>query len=850
MQQSIYQIINVNRGMFSFHENALSYFGVAYLLHRKANVSNDIIEYLKGIVISKGDFESRKRIVKECAEKYGHPFACSLLYSIAKGFLAISNKDKDNFVTLIDRFVESFNCIDLTDDTVYKECVESFIDIYNNPAGHNFWSNQPIEVTKLVSFLLRSYEKECIYNPFSGLSSYALDSDTIEYLGQEINSDVADIARIRLDANGKETNVIKFDIDETDSTLMSGNEIDDLLKYTKIDCMVATPPFGLKCSLPSNSPNYYKCIEEKVIKNFLDSECLDTAILVFALKSTSDRRLKGIRQRLIKEDLLDLVIELPKKIFPGTAIGTTIWVLSKNRADIGRDHVTMIDARNLMVDGKLDYKTISNVFNEFNSDEELDALTNLLPYLIGVSKEDIEGNDYSFTPSIYFEKVIVSNNIPEGFEVQKLSKFLKPINHSNHSPAPARKISVKDLSKTPYSCIDLEKLEDYPLQPGSTVHNLDRDLLLTASLGDELKASLYKHNPNIRVALHNYIDAYELIDNSITYEYIISEMWKDYMRRQFVALKPSSHSYTSYDAFLSMEIYVPIANNEYETKMRDRIIDARDEFNRSQIERLGLELEHLKDIRHNEYTRNIRMRKHAISQILNELCPSIDMMINFIKRNDGKMCDSDVISVRSGMTAGEYMGFFRSNLYKLSAMVDKLADDYTEESKGSLEIIPFLREHLDNYTCGTVHFGFQLNIDKEITESLEGEELSSIAVTISDKSLSKVLKNIFVNAVKHGFTDIQRDDYCILIEVGQCKMPNMEDGLCLTISNNGNPLQEGIAADKIYTWGVSSDGTGIGGYEIKGIIEANGGIVDFDSTPNDPNGFYVKYIIKLPINNE
>ena len=38
--------------------------------------------------------------------------------------------------------------------------------------------------------------------------------------------------------------------------------------------------------------------------------------------------------------------------------------------------------------------------------------------------------------------------------------------------------------------------------------------------------------------------------------------------------------------------------------------------------------------------------------------------------------------------------------------------------------------------------------------------------------------------------------------------------------------------------------------EIKGIIEANGGIVDFDSTPNNPSGFFVKYIIKLPIYNE
>ena len=81
-------------------------------------------------------------------------------------------------------------------------------------------------------------------------------------------------------------------------------------------------------------------------------------------------------------------------------------------------------------------------------------------------------------------------------------------------------------------------------------------------------------------------------------------------------------------------------------------------------------------------------------------------------------------------------------------------------------------------------------------------------------------------------------------------MPNMEEGLCITIANNGNPLHADITADKIYTWGVSSDGTGIGGYEIKGLIEVNGGVVDFEANPEEPSGFYVKYIIKLPISNE
>ena len=243
------------------------------------------------------------------------------------------------------------------------------------------------------------------------------------------------------------------------------------------------------------------------------------------------------------------------------------------------------------------------------------------------------------------------------------------------------------------------------------------------------------------------------------------------------------------------------------------------------------------------------MRKHAISQVLNEICPALDMLQICKDRNGGQINDKDIVSERSGMNVKEYFDFLRNSLYKMSDMVDRLADDFTEKEKGSLELLPFLKGYTESYACGTTRFSFLVDCDPNL-EDYTKKLKTTLRVTISEASLSRVLKNVLVNAVKHGFIDESREDYCVKINISLCEVVSGVEGVQISISNNGLPLSNEISSDEIYTWGVSSNGTGIGGYEIKGIIEANGGTVDFEANPKDKSGFYVKYIIKLPIDNE
>lgn len=836
----------------SISDYPLCYFGTLYLHNKGVNVQQRINDALMNIypVVAKkeGAFESWK----------------TWMSSILDEGTILSDLDYMTMVGNISKFPDRISSVELIDDLCslcsdfreyYADMIEYLVEKYLVMSSKE---DQNKSLNQLLESLFKEYKIKSIFNPNSGMGSYALIDGIVEYTGCSSDEIAVTIAKIRLDAHGKDP--IHYAVLEEDPYNLSAYNINSkVCLYDKefqgdrneINCIVST----LDTEYDSNNSEVeytLPMIFHKLVYNYLvDEDWLRYAFLVCPKEVCYDKSFAETRQFIIENNLLELVVELPAEMYPDAPNGYVLVMLSRERGiDRFHTHVTMVDAQTLYTNQKLDQDSIMAYLYEFTSDEELDAVGNFMPYLMAVSKEDITNTDWNILPSKYFDIVNVSNNIPEGFEVKRLSEILKPFDYSNHIQGPVRCISSKNLGKTPYSEINYAELEPYPCsQENYLIHHLDRDLLLcNTRIGDELKATIFKYDEgNGKLSLRE-VSAFELIDESITYEYVVSELWKDYMRMQYVGLKPTSISYV-YDLILSMQILVPVKGDKFESLLRDSIADARDAFNRVQIEKLGLELKHIKDSRHNEYIRNIRMRKHAISQVLNEICPALDMLQICKDRNGGQINDKDIVSERSGMNVKEYFDFLRNSLYKMSDMVDRLADDFTEKEQGTLELLTFLKGYTENYACGTTSFLFALDCDSNLYEYAKKLK-TSLRVTISEASLSRVLKNILVNAVKHGFVDEARVDYCVKINVSLCEISAGVEGVQISISNNGVPLSNQISSDEIFTWGVSSNGTGIGGYEIKGIIEANGGTVDFEANPKDKSGFFVKYIIKLPIDNE
>ena len=98
---------------------------------------------------------------------------------------------------------------------------------------------QPKEITDVVCHILKKYQACHIYNPFSGLASYAIGmNDSFQYYsyyGQDLDERAVLLSRLRLDA---------YDMNRVASV-----ECADVLQFwgkenKSFDTIVATPPFG------------------------------------------------------------------------------------------------------------------------------------------------------------------------------------------------------------------------------------------------------------------------------------------------------------------------------------------------------------------------------------------------------------------------------------------------------------------------------------------------------------------------------------------------------------------------------------------------------------------------------
>lgn len=126
----------------------------------------------------------------------------------------------------------------------------------------------------------------------------------------------------------------------------------------------------------------------------------------------------------------------------------------------------------------------------------------------------------------------------------------------------------------------------------------------------------------------------------------------------------------------------------------------------------------------------------------------------------------------------------------------------------------------------------------------KGDRFEDNAISISPDNLTQVFDNIVSNACKYGFTDPQRQDYTIRIEVKSIEV-NGKPMVSITVSNNGSALAMGMDKSKFFHWGVGQ-GTGLGTWQVKNIIEHSHGSVALNEYPNDPLGFEIEYEILLP----
>lgn len=238
---------------------------------------------------------------------------------------------------------------------------------------------------------------------------------------------------------------------------------------------------------------------------------------------------------------------------------------------------------------------------------------------------------------------------------------------------------------------------------------------------------------------------------------------------------------------------------------------------------------------HEEYKRQVRIRKHAMSQTVSSLSATWNVLMSYMNQR-GTLGLAETIGVRHPVSVKSQIEKVAKLMTTLSTQTDHLTDiDYNWGEQISLEPTGYFLKYVSEHQ--NVSFKFDLSennlVDKE-----------DCIFMVAPDALDRVMSNIISNAQSHGFTDNSRTDYCIKIVWGRSL-----DSVLISIGNNGNPLLPDMKESELTDYGVSSalntDGhSGIGCSDIKSIVEQQGGT--FEIKRHDGEPFPVEYILSFP----
>ena len=213
----------------------------------------------------------------------------------------------------------------------------------------------PDEITDIMINLSKIKNNQSIINPYNSkceiqiaIEKYSAKNniENVQYYAQEMSEELAVIGEL-----------ISF-ILGNDSFIKQGNSILGLDFDRKFDCCISVPPFMSRIedieiyNKIARDFKYGKLLRSSswisinpVINNLNEKgRAIILAPLGILFRSGSD---EYIRKNLIKEDMVDAIIELPTGILmPYTGVATCILIFNKNKEEHRKGKIQLIDISN------------------------------------------------------------------------------------------------------------------------------------------------------------------------------------------------------------------------------------------------------------------------------------------------------------------------------------------------------------------------------------------------------------------------------------------------------------------------------------------------------------------------
>lgn len=300
----------------------------------------------------------------------------------------------------------------------FGDAYEYLMSMYASNAGKSGGEYfTPQEVSELLMRLatIGKTEVDGVYDPACGSGSLLLKANKVlgkgkvrrGFFGQEINITNYNLCRINMFLHG--VGFDNFNI-ACDNTLTTPEHWDD----EPFEVIVSNPPYSIKWpgdsnSLLINDPRFAPAgvlapkgkADMAFIMHILSWLKTNGAAAIVCFPGIMYRggAEQKIRKYLVDNNFVDCIIQLPKNLFFGTSIATSIMVLKKNKLDT---NVLFIDASKECVkvtnNNKLTDENIANIVKFYTDRKDKDHTVKVASF------DDVKESEYNLSISTYVEQ--------------------------------------------------------------------------------------------------------------------------------------------------------------------------------------------------------------------------------------------------------------------------------------------------------------------------------------------------------------------------------------------------------------------------------------------------------------
>lgn len=695
----------------------------------------------------------------------------------------------------------------------------------------------PSDVVEFCKKAIDPKAQDHTFIPFAGRCEFALAFDG-KCSGFEISRRALAFDRILLEAFGSD-----MELEQTDVLCP---ELDSSKQY---DHIVSVPPF-MNGKEEKSIVAYFLSLLEGNLKEGGDM------CVILPLSATYSITWKPFREYLVKNShsFLTVVISLPAIFSPGTSIKCCMFLIEKKDNPDGNFVVFEADGVDFQ------YAKDPNPLGvSLKTETMLETLSIMDERFVKVVPSDeivFKGSQYRINPSRFFmekefpilkngETLIPLRDLIIPFEVYQTGLTPDDLNPGGTDLY----VRFSCLSDNYLSCtIDPARIEPAPARFENFI--TEEPGYYASFMNGAFRVGYIPRrvNKNKSWLLEDSTPTYIGIDGGVFHfrfkigsaalpNYLLREIMSSYVSAQAIRLASGmTRTVLSEPDFLSLRIVVPSLEEQERILEQDKI-DA--------IKKAGVDLDELNE----KFRKDVHMMKHGIGQTVFNLGNWMKMLKYARKAGNGVVDDNAEIGGLVKVKVADIYDNIETSLKVLNRQLTTFdMGDSMEESKMSLT--DFIDKYIAEHPRPHLHYDFpsqqhraesdvpMVNVDNSDPKNPKvmeypGEYVvrkgeATDFIVFSEEALTIIFENIVSNAVAHGFSDPDKE-YVIHIDF----VP-YGTSYVLTISNNGDPLPAGKDPSEVFIWGKTNGGkehAGIGGYQVKDLMEHFEGKAEIISTP-------------------